>query len=956
MKGVLTILLFSGGWTLGLRAQILEFDQNPPNLKWRQIQTERFQVIFPSDFESRAKELVLQLDSLMALVNADLRASSSRTPIIFQNQSVFSNGFVQLAPRRSELVTTPPSGGENQDWLHHLTIHELRHIGQFDRLVGRMRAPFFEQLGLAMFGVHLPNWFYEGDAVWIESRLTPGGRGRKPSWIMPYRTNVLSDKRFSYQKDFMGSYRDVTPGAYLMGYLMVDKMYRELGAEVVERLLSDVSGHLLRPYSFSKALKDLSGLNTRAWHEATLNELEEKWREHDEAHDYQDYRQISQKKEQFPTDLLLPQWTEDGKVLAIRQGSGYVPELVEMDTTGAVSSRVLRLGWQSEPHFSYAAGKITWDEWRTNARYSKQVFNVINVHDLETGRTKQLTHKSRYFAPTLNSAGSQIAAVSVSGENAAALVLLDPVSGEELQRFPAPDGWMLQTPAFDPTSSKVVLVAVSRAGTALTELSLMDGSYRLLTHWEYLQIERPVYAKDGVIFKAHTIERADEPGIDQVYYLTWGAEGSSPERSKLSMLTRSRFGAFNPSIDTSNGRLLFNEYQQGGHQISVLEVDQSVLTPHSDFPMPSAILQVKSPEISELSSSPYGGWPTIFNFHSLSVTSEDFSSLDDINPGLFLLSDNLLNTVQARLGYLYDNEMRSSEYRAAISYQRFFPKFNVSYRNRERSGTAAVQPSTPGGTPEQVGLRWREHVTDFSISVPLSFHRFDHRYSMRFSAGTSLTNRYNLEVDPQHPQAEKNFIQEIHWPFQTSLNVGHSVRSSSLALGPRWGQQIGIGFRQLTQQGVNNGNPSRHIAVLSSFYFPGVMPHHSTHVRMNYQRGAGAYRNINDIPMVSGYDQLQPVAVSNTVLFTYRFPLAYPDWELGNLAYIMRLKGGLFADFENVDRRQPLKSRPKTLGIELRSDMRLLRFFLPHFDLGGRLIYAPASRQFAVTYGVNYSY
>ena len=132
---------------------------------------------------------------------------------------------------------------------------------------GRMGAPFGEQLGLAMFGVHLPVWFYEGDAVRVESLLTPGGRGRTPSWIMPYRAQLLSGDRYSYQKDFLGSYQDLTPGVYEMGYLLVDRMYHLLGANTADSLLGSVSRNLLRPYSFSKALKGLTGRNTQQWHQ-----------------------------------------------------------------------------------------------------------------------------------------------------------------------------------------------------------------------------------------------------------------------------------------------------------------------------------------------------------------------------------------------------------------------------------------------------------------------------------------------------------------------------------------------------------------------------------------------------------------------------------------------------------------------------------------------------------------
>lgn len=113
----------------------------------------------------------------------------------------------------------------------------------------------------------------------------------------------------------------------------------------------------------------------------------------------------------------------------------------------------------------------------------------------------------------------------------------------------------------------------------------------------------------------------------------------------------------------------------------------------------------------------------------------------------------------------------------------------------------------------------------------------------------------------------------------------------------------------------------------------------------------------NDIPLISGYDQLRPVPVDNTLLFSYRFPIAYPDWVIGPLAYVKRFKGGLFADFQNV--RTGVPFQPRTFGMELRADMNLLRFYLPDFDIGIKLIYAneekPGQRIFA-TYSLGYSY
>ncbi|HEY0668437.1 MAG TPA: hypothetical protein VGD22_09700, partial [Sphingobacteriaceae bacterium] len=144
------------------------------------------------------------LDLLIVKASKSLGKQPRKISIILQNQSTSSNGFVQLAPRRSEFFTTPPQEFDYQDWLNSLAIHELRHVVQFDKLTGHLRRPFLEGLGLAIFGVTLPPWFYEGDAVGIETALTKAGRGRLPSWPLFFRTNTLSGKKYSYSKNFLG--------------------------------------------------------------------------------------------------------------------------------------------------------------------------------------------------------------------------------------------------------------------------------------------------------------------------------------------------------------------------------------------------------------------------------------------------------------------------------------------------------------------------------------------------------------------------------------------------------------------------------------------------------------------------------------------------------------------------------------------------------------------------------
>ena len=77
--------------------------------------------------------------------------------------------------------------------------------------------------------------------------------------------------------------------------------------------------------------------------------------------------------------------------------------------------------------------------------------------------------------------------------------------------------------------------------------------------------------------------------------------------------------------------------------------------------------------------------------------------------------------------------------------------------------------------------------------------------------------------------------------------------------------------------------------------------------------------------------------LSNTLLFSYRFPIAFPDAEVGPLAYITNLRGSLFTDYENIGRDTNL-SEPKTFGFEIMSSMNVLRY-QPVLDIGTRFVF-----------------
>ncbi|MFB2119924.1 TolB family protein [Parapedobacter sp. 2B3] len=914
-------------------SQIFNGDQYPPSVRWRQIQTENFQLIYPSAFEDEAQQLASKLVGLHERVSVSLGKRPRKISIILHNQTVESNGNVQLAPRRSEFYTTPPQQGDFQKWLDNLAIHELRHVAQFDKLTGYLRAPFFEQLALAIYGVTLPAWFFEGDAVVAETRLSNAGRGRLPSWEMSLRANLLSGKKYSYQKDYLGSLKDVTPGFYELGYFMTAALQDSYGPAILDSLMTRMAKLPVRPYNFTNSLHKFTGYGTRKWHGKVTGNLSEKWHEQVVENDPTDYPILPLENDGKPTSWLLPQALPNGRVIALYRGVREVPKIVILDTSGRHTD-VVKTGRQTEAHFAYAAGKIVWDEVRRHSRYGKRTYSVINVYDLQKNTYRQLTRKSRYFSPTLHPNGTQVATVAIDESNKVSLVLLDVGTGAPLASFPSPENILLQTPSFDPTGTKVVATGISEKGATLVELDIPTGTYRYLLDWQVQQIERPVYAGSRIVFKAHFND------IDNLYALD--------QQGIIHQLTNARFGAFNPSADTTGNQLWFNNYQVNGHEISRLKMAG---LPISHFKAPVSqkdVFTTKDTLANEIwPSTAYNGIKNLVNFHSLSIDNGNFDNIGDIKPGIYWLSDDLLNTTQIRLGYHYDSYIRSSTYSASVAYQRFFPKFSLAYSNRGQLVAARV---TNGQEADTIRVRWRENVATLQMDIPLAFYRLNHVFTTGVNAATSYTNRYGLS----EPQLQEQFINGIRFPMSYQAYFNHNVRQSALDLAPRWGQHVSVSYRHFPFDGNLSGE---HLSLRTAFYFPGLWRNHSLLARFSYQQRSGTYQLIDDIPLVSGYDQLSPIPVDNTLLFSYRFPFAYPDWSIGPLAYIKRFKGGLFADFQNVRTGKPLQ--PRTFGAELRADMNLLRFYLPDFDFGVKLVYAnetSAQRRLFATYSIGYRY
>ena len=226
------------------------FGQHDPSIDWQTIDTEQVRVVFPSGTALQAQRIADIIHYLHARKKESIGMRSKKIDVILQTQQVVSNGFVTLAPYRSELFGTAPPNFKylgSTEWLDLLTIHEYRHALQYanaNRGFTRLMYWIGGENGWAsaLFS-SIPDWYLEGDAVLAETLYTQNGRGRNPYFFQELRAVLLEGKKQDYHKARNGSFKDLVPNKYALGYTIARHMRNTYGIATGKKVLADAGSY-----------------------------------------------------------------------------------------------------------------------------------------------------------------------------------------------------------------------------------------------------------------------------------------------------------------------------------------------------------------------------------------------------------------------------------------------------------------------------------------------------------------------------------------------------------------------------------------------------------------------------------------------------------------------------------------------------------------------------------------
>jgi len=929
-------------------AQLVDYGQNAPGLHWQSLTTPHIELIFPRDYSLHARRIAAVLEKAALLENRSLKVSTRRIPVLLQNQGVESNAFVLLAPRRSEFYTLSPADQEPGDWLESLGLHEMRHVVQEDKVFGGHNVPLAETLQLAVFGLVFPPWFFEGDAVVMETALTASGRGRLARFNREYRVNLLSGKNYSYSKYYLGSQRDNVPDYYRLGYFMVSRLRRDYSDSIYEKIFT--RSLRLTPWPLSTSLKKYTGFTTPRFFKETTKELRAKWQESYRRQAHVTYAPVNVRTDSIYANYLFPHLAGKDSIVYLKTSLDHTPGFYLNRAGRDKDYLLIRIGVQFVPHFDFAAGLLVWDEVRDDPRYAYRTYSVLRTLNIHTSKQRTITHKSRLFAPALSHDGRRIVAVHSDLENRVSIYILNSSTGEVLEKIAAKTGHVYQFPRFDPADNHIICIDNSNLGKSLVEIDIKTGLARALSKPVFNDISRPAYLNQNKI--AFTFSGRDK---EDIYLL-------DRKNGHIFALTNSRFGA--SAALPAGDSVLFNNFGVRGDDIAKIGLN-SLTSPDGSLAettfysrpfsetdtlethgsafleqrvyskLPTRDLQdsalLISPKDSLPGSSiqrPYREVSNLFHVHSIlpAVKQVDLGSLSYL-AGLKLESTNLLNTMEGYVAAYYNNNNRTTQYEAGLIYKKWYPYISLYLTDKKRFNIAAGKKN---GKTIYLPFNYRELQYNLSLEVPLNFTIGDQVYQTGVQVLTSLTHN----SPPSIPL--RNFRTEIKFPLHYSFYFLKSRLAATRDLYPAFSQDLSFSFEHLPFERTLKG---RTLYLNSNFSFPGFAPHHSFQLSFNVQEKSGAYAGERDITEISGYEVLPPNRLRNTLLTAYYFPVAYTDWELGPVAYIRRLQAGVFFNSENIlGRNDGLYGRYNTFGPDLRLNCNLLRYYLPVFQLGARLV------------------
>lgn len=859
---------------ISLFSSAQEFGGFAPSIKWRQINTDTVRVIFPANLglEKQAIDIAATIHRLGLLTHNTIGDRVRKVSIVLQPNTTISNGYVGLGPWRSEFQLTPSQNSFDLGsipWHHFLALHEFRHVQQysnFNKGVSKAFSYLFGQDGLSLAsGAAVPNWFWEGDAVYQETLMSGQGRGRLPFFYNEYRSLWVAKKEYSWMKLRNGSLRDLVPDHYRLGFMMVAYGREKYGDDFWKKVTDDAVRYKGLFYPFQKAIKKYSGKDYVQFRKDAIEQFKK-----ESPINKDEVSQYALKRRNFVGDEEFPQWMGGDSVILMKSSFNKIPAFYTRNLLTHEERKIRVRDIALDNYFSANNGKLVYAAYQPHVRWNWKNYSVLKVMDIATGEEKTISRNSNYFAPDISADGQQVVAVKVYPGKPAALHVLS-VDGSLVAEVPNPAEVFYSHPKFYDNTTIAAAIRNRVGAMTIGLVNTKSGEIEELLPWS-------MHVTGFLSVKGDTITfTASHGSRDELYALV------NKQLYKLN-IDKVNEGTGNYQWSMRNNKAVWSAFTAVGFRLQQQENATALWEPVNKDQFASAynayaINELKTTtSLGDTSSSftitKYRKGFRPFNFHSWRPF------INDPDYTFSIVGENVLNTLQSEIFANYNTNEKYKQVGASFIYGGLFPYITATV-----SGTFdREQPDTA------FNITWNEFNAGIGLQLPLNLTSGRSYRNLNLSSGI-----YTRQVN--YTGQAKNAFSNRQFNFvDLSLSYSQQSQMARQHIYPRFATTLSARYRTIITDYTAN-----QFLTSNSFYLPGIVQNHNLVLQAAFQSRDTLQQYIfsNSFPFSRGYTNVNAPRMWK-VGANYHFPLVYPDWGFGNIVYFLRIRANIFYDYSEI--------------------------------------------------------
>jgi hypothetical protein len=891
-------------------SQSYQFGNHPSSMKWKYIENEKIKIIFPDSTREQAKRIADFITYINKEMHISVGDKSYKLDLLLNTNNSDANGYVALAPFRSEFYGTGLQNYQalgTTNWLDNLSIHEYRHALQLANTRHGLTNFAYYIGGESAWGLlkilSIPVWYSEGDAVHSETLLSENGRGRLPSFFEKQRALFFSNKSYNYMQMRNGSYKNLIPNHYEMGYNMINYGRNHYDKQVWAKVLTGASSFSSIIYPFSGALKKETGLSTRDFYKACYEELKEKWTYELGSTILTQTKELTQKSKNVVTNYTYPKTLSDGSIICIKNSYDDISKLVQIKNGTEKILTVIGVG--TEPYLETNGNNVCWTEIRNDWRRQEKIYSVIVAYNLKTSKKSVITKDSKYFSPMFSHNGEKIVTVCADKNLENNIKILDAKTGEVLKTIPNPENDFISYPKWIENESAVVYIAKRNSKLSILKYDLKSSVTTELMPWTSHSIGAFKVINNEIYFPASF------SGINNIYCLK--NDGSKEIKAITSVVV----GADTPEVSADGKVLYMSEQTEMGKQLTQIDIAKGVSKLGSNpitiiEPIDMKHFDIKTNEIekpilndipiNEYEIKDYKGLFRGMKLHSWGLTLDNNDSF-----AIGISMDNILNDFSINASTRYNGNEKKMAYNAGIIYAKYFLPITASIESTKRVNTSYISNSNDRYITTEVDFD--EISKNIGFVVPLSWTHSNYVTSLQFTPTFSAIETKNYTSNlVGYPYKNLNF-NSAH----ANLTFSNTRMRALQNLNAKWSQNVTIDYFK----SLDNTVSSEKISAILNLSAVGLSKNHGLDFSFRYKKElmVNDYLYIDDFIHARGY---KPLNSDKEIVYSanYSFPICYPDFGFGGIVYLKRIHANLFYDSGMAERFET-KFKQNSTGAEM---------------------------------------